>query len=110
MDFRDQDGGVGLIALLVAFTFNLDQHYWALLTVFIVSQPLQSGQVLAKSLYRVIGTVSGAGVALLFIGLFAQGRVLFLGAVACGSASAPSARNTRETLPPTALSCRVTPW
>jgi hypothetical protein len=45
----------GLIALLVAFTFNLDQPYWALLTVFIVSQPLQSGQVLAKSLYRIIG-------------------------------------------------------
>ena len=39
----------GLIALLVAFTFNLDQPYWALLTVFIVSQPLQSGQVLAKA-------------------------------------------------------------
>jgi len=45
----------GLIALLVAFTFNLDQPYWALLTVFIVSQPLQSWQVLAKSLYRIIG-------------------------------------------------------
>jgi Fusaric acid resistance protein family len=45
----------GLIALLVAFTFNLDEPYWALLTVFIVSQPLQSGQVLAKSLYRIIG-------------------------------------------------------
>jgi hypothetical protein len=38
----------GLIALLVPFTFNLDQPYWAPLTVFIVSQPLQSGQVLAK--------------------------------------------------------------
>jgi hypothetical protein len=45
----------GLIALLVAFTFNLDEPYWALLTIFIVSQPLQSGQVLAKSLYRIIG-------------------------------------------------------
>src|SRR5215469_3183649 len=71
----------GLIALLVAFTFNLDQPYWALLTVFIVSQPLQSGQVLAKSLYRIIGTVIGAGVALLFA-LFAQERVLFLGTLA----------------------------
>jgi len=60
----------GLIALLVAFTLNLDQPYWALLTVFIVSQPLQSGQVLAKSLYRIIGTVIGAGVALLFVALF----------------------------------------
>src|SRR5258705_902505 len=72
----------GLIALLVAFTFNLDQPYWALLTIFIVSQPLQSGQVLAKSLYRIIGTVIGAGVALLLVALFAQERVLFLGALA----------------------------
>jgi uncharacterized membrane protein YccC len=72
----------GLIALLVAFTFNLDQPYWALLTVFIVSQPLQSGQVLAKSFYRIIGTVIGAGGALLFVALFAQERVLFLGALA----------------------------
>jgi uncharacterized membrane protein YccC len=72
----------GLIALLVAFTFNLDQPYWALLTVFIVAQPRQSGQVLAKSFYRMVGTVIGAAVALLFVGLFAQERVLFLGALA----------------------------
>src|SRR5271167_99100 len=72
----------GLIALLVAFTFNLDQPYWALLTVFIVSQPQQSGSVLAKSFFRIIGTVIGAGVALLFVALFAQERVLFLGALA----------------------------
>ncbi|HTT80208.1 MAG TPA: FUSC family protein [Stellaceae bacterium] len=72
----------GLIALLVAFTFNLDQPYWALLTVFIVSQPQQSGQVLAKSFYRVIGTVIGAAMALILIGLCAQERVLFLGALA----------------------------
>src|SRR6185312_928648 len=72
----------GLLALLVAFTFNLDQPYWALLTVFIVSQPQQSGQVLAKSVYRVIGTLIGATVALLFVALFAQERVLFLGALA----------------------------
>ena len=72
----------GLIALLVAFTFDLDEPYWALLTVFIVAQPQQSGQVLAKSFYRIIGTVIGAAVALLFVGLFAQERVLFLGALA----------------------------
>jgi hypothetical protein len=55
VDFRGQDEASGLIALLVAFTFNLDEPYWALLTIFIVSQPLQSGQILAKSLYRIIG-------------------------------------------------------
>jgi uncharacterized membrane protein YccC len=80
--FAAKTTAAGLIALLVAFTFNLDQPYWALLTVFIVSQPLQSGQVLAKSLYRMIGTIIGAGVALLFVALFAQGRALFLGALA----------------------------
>jgi uncharacterized membrane protein YccC len=70
-----------LIALLVAFTFNLDEPKWALLTVFIVAQP-QSGLVLAKSFYRIIGTLIGAVVALLFVALFAQERVLFLGALA----------------------------
>jgi uncharacterized membrane protein YccC len=72
----------GLIALFVAFTFNLDEPYWALLTVFIVSKPQQSGSVLAKSFYRIIGTLIGAAVALLFVALFAQQRVLFLGALA----------------------------
>ena len=72
----------GLIALLVSFTFNLDQPYWALLTVFIVSQPQQSGLVLAKSFYRIIGTVIGAAVALFLVSLCAQERVLFLGGLA----------------------------
>src|SRR5215471_9088454 len=83
----------GLIALLIAFTFNLDQPQWALLTVFIVAQP-QSGLVLAKSFYRIIGTFIGASVALLFVSLFAQERVLFLGALALWVGYAPSARNT----------------
>jgi uncharacterized membrane protein YccC len=71
----------GLIALLVAFTFNFDQPQWALLIVFIVAQP-QNGLVLAKSCYRIIGILIGAGVALLFVALFAQERVPFLGALA----------------------------
>src|SRR6516165_12545902 len=79
--FAAQTTASGLIALLVAFTFNLDQPQWALLTVFIVAQP-QSGLVLAKSFYRIIGTLLGAAVALLFVALFAQERVLFLGALA----------------------------
>jgi hypothetical protein len=80
--FATKTTASGLIALLVSFTFNLDQPYWALLTVFIVSQPQQSGLVLAKSFYRIIGTVIGAAVALLLVALFAQERVLFLGGLA----------------------------
>jgi uncharacterized membrane protein YccC len=81
MTFAFKTTASGLIVLLVAFTFNLDQPQWALLTVFIVAQP-QSGLVLAKSFYRIIGTLVGAAVALLFVALFAQERVLFLGALA----------------------------
>jgi len=78
MIFAAKTTASGLIALLIAFTFNLDQPQWALLTVFIVSQP-QSGLVLAKSFYRIIGTLIGVAVALLLVALFAQERVLFLG-------------------------------
>src|SRR5262245_2198831 len=81
MIFAAKTTASALIALLVAFTFNLDQPQWALLTVFIIAQP-QSGLVLAKSFYRIIGTFLGAAVALLLVALFAQERVLFLGALA----------------------------
>src|SRR6202140_1491258 len=82
MIFAAKTTASGFIALLIAFTFNLDQPQWALLTVFIVSQARQSGPVLAKSFYRVIGTLMGAAVALLLAALFAQERVLFLGTLA----------------------------
>jgi len=72
----------GLLALLIAFTFNLDQPQWTLLTVFIVSQPRQDGLVFAKSFYRIIGTVVGATMALVLVAVAAQERVVFLGALA----------------------------
>jgi uncharacterized membrane protein YccC len=79
--FAAKTSASGLLALLVAFAFNLDQPKWALLSVFIVAQP-QSGLVLAKSFYRIIGTFVGAAVALTLVAFFAQERVLFLGALA----------------------------
>ena len=82
MIFAAKTTASGLIALLIAFTFNLDQPLWALLTVFVVSQAQQSGPVLAKSFYRAVGTLIGAAVALLLVALFAQERVLFLGTLA----------------------------
>lgn len=70
-----------LLALLIAFRFNLDQPKWSVLTVFIVAQPA-SGLVLAKSFYRLFGNLAGASVALLLVSLFAQERVLFIGTLA----------------------------
>lgn len=71
-----------LLALLIAFTFNLGQPQWTLLTVFIVSQPRRDGPVFAKSFFRIIGTVVGAVMALLLVAVAAQERTLFLGALA----------------------------
>lgn len=55
-----------LLALAVAFFWNLKQPYWALLTVLIVAQPY-TGMVRSKSLYRFAGTFVGAGMAVFLV-------------------------------------------
>jgi uncharacterized membrane protein YccC len=48
-----------LVALYIAMAIGLDRPYWAMATVYIVSQPL-IGSMRSKALYRLIGTVIGA--------------------------------------------------
>ncbi|MBV8191443.1 MAG: FUSC family protein [Alphaproteobacteria bacterium] len=79
--FAAKTTAAALLALWVAFRFDLDDPKWAVLTVFIVARP-QSGHVLAKSFYRIVGTLVGAALAMLLVSLFAQERVLFLGSLA----------------------------
>jgi uncharacterized membrane protein YccC len=69
--------GAAMLALWIAFRLNLTQPSWAMLTAFVVSQPI-TGMVVAKSLFRFTGTVVGAAMALLLVGLFAQAPPLFL--------------------------------
>ncbi|WP_271411345.1 FUSC family protein [Pseudomonas sp. Q1-7] len=64
-------------ALWLAYRLELPQPGTVLVTVFIVMQP-QSGQVLAKSFYRIIGTLLGLAVMVALIALFNQERVLFM--------------------------------
>jgi uncharacterized membrane protein YccC len=71
----------GLLALFVAFWLGLDEPRWALLTVYVVSQP-ESGLVLAKSFYRALGTAAGILVSTLLVFTFAQYGDLFLPALA----------------------------
>src|SRR5260221_4120854 len=61
----------------LAMRFSVSQPSTAMLTTIIVANR-QSGRVLAKSFYRCIGTLVGAGVALLIVSLFPQERVLYL--------------------------------
>ncbi len=49
----------GLLALYIAFSLGLQNPYWAMTTVYIVSQPF-AGMVRSKALYRTCGTIVGA--------------------------------------------------
>lgn len=61
----------------LAMVFSLEQPGTAMMTVAIVIHP-QSGMVIAKSFYRVIGTLVGCAVAFAIVGAFPQQRVPFL--------------------------------
>ncbi|OEC37283.1 Uncharacterized membrane protein YccC [Pseudomonas cuatrocienegasensis] len=67
----------GGLALWCAMRFGLEQPQWALMTVFIVAQPL-SGMVVQKGLARLLGTVVGTVMAVVFMALFGQAPELFL--------------------------------
>lgn len=71
----------GGLALWLALRWGLEQPAWALMTAFIVAQPL-SGMVLQKGLARLFGTLVGTFMSVVFIGLFAQTPWLFLLALA----------------------------
>jgi uncharacterized membrane protein YccC len=86
-DWRQNDGTTwiyvfkmvfaGLLALGIGYALDLESPRSALITVFIVMQP-QSGMILAKSFYRVIGTLVGSAAVVVLVGLFAQTPELFL--------------------------------
>src|SRR5262249_14962006 len=60
---------------------GLDDPRWTFLTVFIVSQP-DSGLVLAKSFYRILGTIAGLLVSIALVFGLAQYGELFVAALA----------------------------
>ncbi|HEK0891823.1 FUSC family protein [Pseudomonas aeruginosa] len=67
----------GGLALYLAFGLELEQPQWALMTVFVVSQPY-SGMVLAKGMFRLIGTCAGALVSIGMVALYGQASLPFL--------------------------------
>lgn len=66
-----------LLALMISMMLTLPDPRTAIFTTFIVMQP-QSGLVVSKSYYRVLGTVAGVIISLLMIGMFAQEPVWFI--------------------------------
>ena len=49
-----------MLALWVAFRFELKNPWWAMVTVYLTSQPLLTGTLRAKAVYRIFGTLIGA--------------------------------------------------
>ncbi len=86
-DFAARDGliwlhlfktaGAALLALGVAMKLELPAPRVAMVTVFVLMQPV-TGMVLAKCFYRVLGTAAGAAAAVVFGALFTQQPELYL--------------------------------
>jgi uncharacterized membrane protein YccC len=55
-----------MLAIYIALAINLDRPYWAMATVYIVSQPL-TGMLRSKALYRLVGTLIGAAATVVLV-------------------------------------------
>src|ERR1700755_1045640 len=81
LTFAVKTFAASLLALYIAFWAGLDDPRWAFLTVFVVSQP-DSALVLAKSFYRILGTLAGLLVSIALVFGLSQYGELFVAAVA----------------------------
>ena len=57
-----------MLALFLSMSIDLQQPYWAMLTVYIVSQPLAAA-VRSKAIQRLLGTLLGASAAVIMLPL-----------------------------------------
>jgi uncharacterized membrane protein YccC len=65
----------GLLALYIALAIPLDNPYWAMASVYVVSHPL-SGATRSKAIYRALGTLLGAAASVAILPRFAQQPVM----------------------------------
>lgn len=70
-----------MLAYYIALRIGLSRPYWAVTTSYIVAQPF-AGAVLSKALFRLIGTVVGAMVAVLLVPTFVNEPTVLIAALA----------------------------
>ena len=75
-----------MLALYLGLYFQLPRPYWAMASVYIVSNPFV-GATRSKALYRALGTALGAAAAIFFVPPFVETPLLFAIIVAtwCGT-------------------------
>jgi uncharacterized membrane protein YccC len=79
--FALRTNAAALVALMAAFALNLQQPQWAMMTVFIVSQPI-AGMVISKGLFRLAGTLIGALAAVAITAATGDIQWLFVASIA----------------------------
>jgi len=72
----------GIAALFIAFVFDLPNPWWALLTVFFTSQPINQGGVWAKATFRLGGTAVGVTFVLIALPNLVDDPELFIACLA----------------------------
>ncbi|WP_454767180.1 FUSC family protein [Cupriavidus campinensis] len=70
-----------MLALWIAMSLGLPRPYWAMASVYIVAHPL-TGATRSKALYRVLGTLLGAGAGVALVPMLVNAPSLLMGAVA----------------------------
>jgi len=81
LTFAVKTFAASMLALYISFWAGLDDPRWSFLTVYIVSQP-DSGLVLAKGFYRILGTIAGVLVVIALVFGLAQYGELFMAVMA----------------------------
>jgi len=66
-----------MLALYVAFVFQIDEPLWAAVTVWQVIQPAP-GMAISKGFWRIVGVVIAAVMGVLLVALFSQSPELFI--------------------------------
>jgi uncharacterized membrane protein YccC len=79
--FAGKTFAAAMLALYIALAIGLDRPYWAMATVYIVSQPL-AGAVRSKALYRLAGTVVGAAATVVLVPNLVDAPALLCAALA----------------------------
>ncbi|MGS0894441.1 FUSC family protein [Burkholderia stagnalis] len=84
--FSGKTFAASMLALYLGLYFQLPRPYWAMASVYIVSNPFV-GATRSKALYRALGTALGAAAAILFVPPFVETPLLFAIIVAtwCGT-------------------------
>lgn len=77
--FSVRTAGAAILALAIAYWFELGDPQWATMTVYLLAQPTV-GAALAKGAWRAVGTLAGGMSGLVLVGLFSEAPELLVAA------------------------------